>query len=442
LRYAAEFHREAIESGREPRLDDSELWMEYDRALAGLRQLVAGRRELTRKQRSLTRLLAENERREHGPHLTLIRRELRYLREHAERAGVWLTDSELVYLAVRNVTWERHTRSPRLSDLRRAATDTLLATASSDLIPLLSPAKSARLVRVDRTPVSGLGPDAGVGARHGPLLSRPSRASRQATDADLAIIRAEMTMHPDGHGVILVPEGDRLRDYALELRGSAGDVTLVAHGDAAGIYWPAADADVRLTPSQVAELLHGRTEFRRWLDRSARVDSELVVCACSVGAGVAIRQLADEVGLPARAPDAVVLVHPATADAPAHAETNGGWVRAEPHGFARFASPPTALTSPAMSGEPLVRVGPPGVRVPVAPRAPPVLAGPDGSVRHDARSSVGLDHPGRPAAGWVRAVLLRLGRWLVAVLRAGHRGGRRRVRGRPAERGACCWCPG
>jgi serine/threonine protein phosphatase PrpC len=138
LRYRREFRDAAVERAEVPRLDDSELRAEYENALAGLRQLVAGDRELSRGQRrSMYRALRRTERVEGGPRRWDIEVELRHLRAGTERAGVWPTDSELVYLAVRNVTWARHTRAPELMRVRFLAAEALLETASSDLRPIM-----------------------------------------------------------------------------------------------------------------------------------------------------------------------------------------------------------------------------------------------------------------------------------------------------------------
>ncbi|WP_343959613.1 trypsin-like peptidase domain-containing protein [Pseudonocardia alaniniphila] len=152
LRYAAEFHAAAIEEARVPTLSEVDLRSEYDGALAGLRQLVAGDKSLTwRQRRSLSQALRKAEREAGGPHRWEIEVDLRSLRVLTERAGVWPTDPELVYLAVRNVTWGRHTDSPQLAGVRWQATKVLSGTASPELSLLLRPERqyggSTRLFR-------------------------------------------------------------------------------------------------------------------------------------------------------------------------------------------------------------------------------------------------------------------------------------------------------
>jgi hypothetical protein len=161
-----------------------------------------------------------------------------------------------------------------------------------------------------------------------------SRASRPATDADLARIRSEMLVHPDGHGVILVPVGDPLRYDAAGLRGRATDLTVVVYADDKGVFWPASDADVRLTAGRLADLLGGRAEFWWWANRlEPNSFSAVVVVANRFAAAfnVAARPLATTLGLPVVAPAGPVVVHP-TGDAVAHVQTDGRWVRVEPYG--------------------------------------------------------------------------------------------------------------
>jgi hypothetical protein len=161
-----------------------------------------------------------------------------------------------------------------------------------------------------------------------------SRASRPATDADLARIRSEMLVHPDGHGVILVPVGDPLRYDAAGLRGRATDLTVDVYADDKGVFWPASDADVRLTAGRLADLLGGRAEFWWWANRlEPNSFSAVVVVANRFAAAfnAAARPLATTLGLPVVAPAGPVVVHP-TGDAVAHVQTNGRWVRVEPYG--------------------------------------------------------------------------------------------------------------
>ncbi|MBO0808705.1 MAG: NUDIX hydrolase, partial [Actinobacteria bacterium] len=152
LRYAEEFHRTAVEEAHLPHLSDAELDREYREAVAGLRQLIASHPNRGYRW-SLARALRRRARAERGPNRWAIEVELRHLRERTERAGIWPTDSELVYLAVRNVTWARLTAGRALRELRWWATDALRGTASDDLAPLLrsdyNDEGSGALLRVD-----------------------------------------------------------------------------------------------------------------------------------------------------------------------------------------------------------------------------------------------------------------------------------------------------
>jgi hypothetical protein len=109
--------------------------------VAGLRELIDGypnradRRTLAKALRRRQR----DERDELGPIRWEIKVELRVLQVHTERAGVWSDDSELVYLAVRNITWGRFTAKGPLRGLRWRATETLLGTTSDELASLLEP---------------------------------------------------------------------------------------------------------------------------------------------------------------------------------------------------------------------------------------------------------------------------------------------------------------
>ncbi|OLT00931.1 hypothetical protein BJF90_06285 [Pseudonocardia sp. CNS-004] len=134
--------------------------------------------------------------------------------------------------------------------------------------------------------LAALGEEGGVGAWPRPEPAAPvpvgGRETRWATEADLARIRAEMLVHPDGHAVILLPE--REHGYALALRGDPAGLTLVAHADAAGIFWPGDEADVRLSTEQLVDLVGGTPAYVTRGNLSAGPVGAVVVCACSAGA--------------------------------------------------------------------------------------------------------------------------------------------------------------
>jgi hypothetical protein len=152
LRYAEEFHRAAVDHAHVPQLTAAELDQEYREALVGLRQLIAAHPDRGYR-RALARALRHRERAARGPHRWEIEVELRALRSRTEHAGIWPTDTELVYLAVRNITWARLTATPALRELRWWAADALLGTASAELAPLLRPDhqldSSGRLLRIE-----------------------------------------------------------------------------------------------------------------------------------------------------------------------------------------------------------------------------------------------------------------------------------------------------
>ena len=242
LRYAAEFHAAAIEEARLPELSEPDLRSEYDKALTGLQQLVAGDKSLSwRQRRSLSQALRKAEREAGGPRRWEIEVDLRSLRVITERAGVWPTDPELVYLAVRNVTWGRHTDSLQLARVRWLATTVLMGTASPELSMLLRPERqyggSTRLVRVEvpvdlrlparalppvtepSTPSSGAPADDGQARRPDPTTNRSGAIAVTLHDAEptalderelVAAERAVRELHHERPGAPLGP-GDR--DY-------------------------------------------------------------------------------------------------------------------------------------------------------------------------------------------------------------------------------------
>jgi hypothetical protein len=202
------------------------------------------------------------------------------------------------------------------------------------------------------------------------------RPQRDATEADLDRIRREAIVNPDGRGVVLVPPGDALRAHALELRVGDGDVVLVMHGDQDGFVYPTAEAVVRVSPAQVAALLE------RLLPGSAP-SGPLTVCACSLAASpeTAGRELAERTGRTVVASWSTVRVH-RPGRAGARVTTDGGWLEINTTGPSRAAFPPLALLDPkAVPGA--QRLGPPGVRLPIAPRAPPATASAAGAVDGD-----------------------------------------------------------
>src|SRR5690606_7689830 len=101
----------------------------------------------------------------------------------------------------------------------------------------------------------------------------------------------------------------------------------------------------------------------------------MTVCACSLAAGPATpaRELAQRTGRTIVAFTSTVRVH-RPGRAGARITTDGGWLEFDATGASRAAFPPTALLYPwAVPGA--QRLGPPGVRLPIAPRAPPATAG-------------------------------------------------------------------
>ncbi len=197
----------------------------------------------------------------------------------------------------------------------------------------------------------------------------PAGRTRAATAADLPRIAQQAIVHPDGHGVVLVARGDPLRAYGLELRTAPGQMTVVVHADADGFRYVLDGVWVRLTGAQLGEVL-GMLDLPR---RAA--EQELVLCACSVGArpGGPVRELSRSTGSPVVAATSTVTVvtHPRLGS---RVESGGGWVRVSGAGPAQEVHAPPALVAPiTVIGA--QRIGPPGVRLPIAPRAPPVTAG-------------------------------------------------------------------
>ena len=147
----------------------------------------------------------------------------------------------------------------------------------------------------------------------------PARPQRDATAADLDRFRREAIVSPGGRGVVLVAPGERLRAHALELRVPAGEVVLVMHGDRDGFFYPTPEAEVRVSAAQVAGLLEQ-------LLPPAAGSGQLTVCACSVAAGPAARELAQRAGRPVVGSTGAVWVHRPGRHG-ARVTTAGSWLR-------------------------------------------------------------------------------------------------------------------
>ena len=175
--------------------------------------------------------------------------------------------------------------------------------------------------------------------------------------------------------MVLAPPGDRLRAFGLELRAGTGEVVLVMHGDRDGFLYPGTDGDVRVTVAQVADLLAE-------LLPPAPDRTQLTVCACSLATVPTggMRELSVLTGRPVVAPTSDVWVH-RPGRAGARVSTTGGWMRVDGLTPPVPSAAPQALVAPrTVPGA--QRVGPPGVALPIAPRAPPVQAGAYGDGGH------------------------------------------------------------
>ncbi len=182
-------------------------------------------------------------------------------------------------------------------------------------------------------------------------------------------------MHPDGHGVVLVAPGDRLRAYGLDLRTAPGQATVVVHGDANGFWYLIDGVEVRLSGAQLAGVLTD-------LGVPAAAISELVLCSCSVGVDPdgPVRDLSRALGLPVVAATTAVTVL-AHALLGSRVESAGGWVRIDGDEAVQPVPAPPALIDP-ITVHGAQRVGPPGFRLPIEPRAPPTRAGRGASPGH------------------------------------------------------------
>ncbi|MDT7626479.1 MAG: hypothetical protein QOF99_7380, partial [Pseudonocardiales bacterium] len=271
LRYAEEFHRAAVDHAHVPQLTAAELDQEYREALVGLRQLIAAHPD-RRYRRALARALRHRERAAHGPHRWEIEVELRALRSRTEQAGIWPTDIELVYVAVRNITWARLTATPALRELRWWAADTLLGTASAELAPLLRPDyqldSSGRLVRIEP---SQLFPEEN-GPHSGAVLKGSWRSGEQGR---VNQILPELEKHaaqprhdpaaPRGPPILEVP----LTDAVLALLTEVGVADLPDR--LVGYFWAERGVVVIFSPvltqlraaGLLARLLHHEDAFHR-----------------------------------------------------------------------------------------------------------------------------------------------------------------------------------
>ncbi|MGH3585416.1 MAG: hypothetical protein ACRDQ0_03745, partial [Pseudonocardia sp.] len=193
----------------------------------------------------------------------------------------------------------------------------------------------------------------------------PPRTSRPATDEDMRRIRDDLIVFENG--VVLAASGawrpedgtvgeDRLRWYGPALRGEDGSFLLVTHADADGIFVRTAEADIRLSPAQVQDLLLPLAQFRD--RRQSAVGAPVLVPACSLACAPAEyrRELAGGLGVTVRAPDVDVVVHPAAwPGGAAHVEllpgaggSAGGWVDMAADGSLRSVTVPAInATTPA-----------------------------------------------------------------------------------------------
>jgi hypothetical protein len=238
----------------------------------------------------------------------------------------------------------------------------------------------------------------------GPPVPRPQR---QATRADLERIRGEAIVHPDGLGVVLAPPGDRLRAFGLELRVGSGEVVLVMHGDRNGFRYPAPEADIRVSSAQVGDLL-------AQLLPPAPGRTQLTVCACSIGAAPTrrIQELSARAGRTVVVQAGETLVHRPGRHG-ARVTASGSWLQVDATGTVRPVPGPQALVAPRTTPG-TRRLGPPGVWLPIAPRAPPVRAGIGGELEQRLsveqwafvdRLVAANAHVMRRRAGWARAFL-------------------------------------
>jgi hypothetical protein len=278
LRYAEEFHRAAVDHAHVPQLAAAELDQEYREALVGLRQLIAAHSDRGYR-RALARALRHRVRAAHGPHRWEIEVELRALRARTEQAGIWPTDTELVYLAVRNIAWARLTATPALRELRWWAADVLLGTASAELAPLLQPEyqldSSGRLVRIEPGRGGGtraLPPPDDNGPRSGAVLKDGWRRGEQER---VNHILPELEKHaarpghdpaaPRGPPVLEVP----LTDAVLRRLADAGLADLPDR--LVGYFWAERGVVVIFSPvltqlragGLLARLLHHEDAFHR-----------------------------------------------------------------------------------------------------------------------------------------------------------------------------------
>ncbi|GAA1269251.1 hypothetical protein GCM10009609_35470 [Pseudonocardia aurantiaca] len=255
----------------------------------------------------------------------------------------------------------------------------------------------------------------------GPPAQRPQRP---ATRADLNRIRGEAIVHPDGLGVVLVPPGDRLRAFGLELRVGSGEVVLVMHGDRDGFIYPAQEADIRVSGAQVGDLL-------AQLLPPAPDRTQLTVCACSIGAAPTrrIQELSARAGRTVVVQAGEVLVH-RPGRRGARMTASGSWLQVDATGTVQYVPGPQALVAPRTTPG-TRRLGPPGVALPIAPRAPPVRAGTGGDLeqRLTAEQWAFVDrlvdlnaHVMRERTGWARAFLaaprdyVRTGDWTGSIV--------------------------
>ncbi|WP_232668588.1 hypothetical protein, partial [Pseudonocardia sp. TRM90224] len=223
----------------------------------------------------------------------------------------------------------------------------------------------------------------------------PEMPERQLTDAEMPAFAAQMQVvaSPAGFGLIFAARGDPVVAPALELWSDPADFLIVGHTGERGFYLVVDGVEVYPTADQLRHMISmvrapadaepSRSTFDVWRERADRIAREtghrprVVLPNCNLAAcPTALHELFVALGgVQLLVQDAVAELHGPTVATGGRSRiaTDGTWYLYDEKGRRRAAAP-RALTDP-VNARGAVRLGRPGVSIPIAPNAPPVRLG-------------------------------------------------------------------
>ncbi|WP_232667060.1 hypothetical protein [Pseudonocardia sp. TRM90224] len=255
----------------------------------------------------------------------------------------------------------------------------------ADFVSALQPAEISKLeellnVRfVDKD--SGDSKDSGDGEVQ--EADDPQRSEDwRVTDEELPSL-AELFSYAAGpNGAILAMRGDLRDAYGQHLVADPNAYVVVIQNDDDGLFIQTPGGKIRLTAKQAGKLIRMLPGYDDWRVRAAKIAAEtgshpdVVILGCGLGScPVAMGELFQELQAPAVASDATVWLHAPNEDTGGRSRitTDGSWFRVDRTGL-NTTQAPGALTDPLGTPD-AVRIGRPGVTIPIASNAPPVHLG-------------------------------------------------------------------